>query len=96
MNLVWTDLAWEEYLYWQETDVKIPQRINELIKNIKRSPFAGIGKPESLKFDLAGKWSRKINNEHRLVYEVNGKKEQVKTKTIDNRKLIIYQCRYHY
>jgi toxin YoeB len=84
MNISWTDLAWESYLYWQANDKKILKRINELIKDIKRTPFHGIGKPEPLKFELAGKWSRRINNEHRLVYEVV------------NNEIIIYQCRYHY
>lgn len=85
--LTWTTYAWEEYLYWQSTDQKILDRINTLIKDIKRSPFEGIGKPEALKFDLVGKWSRRINDEHRLVYSINGKKEKA---------LIIYQCKYHY
>lgn len=84
MIISWTELSWESYLYWQTTDKKIFKRINELIKDIKRSPFDGIGKPEPLKFDLAGKWSRRINDEHRLVYEVK------------NGALIIFQCRYHY
>lgn len=96
MNLVWTELAWEDYLYWQRNDDKKLERINELIKDIKRSPFHGIGKPEPLKFDLAGKWSRKIDNEHRLVYEINGKRGVSAGKTIDARSLIIYQCKYHY
>lgn len=86
MNLIWTENAWEEYLYWQTTDKKLLQRINALIKDIKRSPFEGIGKPEPLKFELAGKWSRRINDEHRLVYEVAERKVKV----------IIYQCKYHY
>lgn len=94
MNLAWTENAWEEYLYWQSTNKKILQRINVLIKNMKRSPFDGIGKPEPLKFELAGKWSRRINDEHRLVYEVTGKKE--KGKIVDQRTLVIYQCKYHY
>ena len=96
MNLMWTEFAWEEYLYWQATDFKKLQRINELIKEIKRFPFQGIGKPEPLKFELAGKWSRKIDDEHRLVYEVNGKKQIESGKSTDHRNLIIYQCRYHY
>ncbi|MHB1221491.1 MAG: Txe/YoeB family addiction module toxin [Gammaproteobacteria bacterium] len=87
MNLVWTEIAWEDYLYWQSNDNKILKRVNELIKHIKRSPFAGIGKPEALKLTLAGKWSRRINDEHRLVYEVSGQKEKI---------LVIYLCRYHY
>lgn len=96
MNLVWTEYAWEDYLYWQTTDKKILQRINELVKDIIRSPFAGIGKPEPLKLTLAGKWSRRINDEHRIVYEVSGRNEKAKNKIIDKRVLIIYQCKYHY
>jgi len=96
MNLTWTEIAWEDYLYWQNTDIKILQRINDLIKDIKRSPFKGIGKPEPLKFYLAGKWSRRINDEHRLVYEVNGKEETKSAKKIDKRNITTIQCRYHY
>ncbi|MHC1712122.1 MAG: Txe/YoeB family addiction module toxin [Solidesulfovibrio sp.] len=83
-TLAWTPHAWEEYLYWQATDRKMLGRINELIKDVLRTPFAGIGKPESLKFDLAGMWSRRINAEHRLVYQVRGDA------------VVIVQCRYHY
>jgi toxin YoeB len=96
MKLVWTEYAWEDYLYWQTADQKMLQRINGLIKEIKRSPFEGIGKPEALKFDLVGKWSRRINDEHRLVYAMSGKKEKVKDQWVDHRTLIIYQCKYHY
>lgn len=84
MNLIWTESAWEDYLYWQKNDKKILKRINELIKDIKREPFEGVGKPESLRFDLTGMWSRRINMEHRLVYQ------------IDNDSVVIFQCRYHY
>ena len=84
MNVSFTENAWEDYIYWQQNDKKLSKRINELIKDIKRAPFEGIGKPEGLKYDLAGKWSRRINDEHRLVYQVEG----------DH--LIIYACRYHY
>lgn len=80
----WTDGAWEDYLYWQQTDKQILKRINLLIKEIQREPFAGIGKPEPLKFGLTGYWSRRINDEHRLVYNV------------DETGLIILQCCYHY
>jgi toxin YoeB len=80
----WTDGAWEDYLYWQQTDKQILKRINLLIKELQREPFAGIGKPEPLKFGLTGYWSRRINDEHRLVYNV------------DETGLIILQCRYHY
>jgi toxin YoeB len=84
MILSWTNSAWDDYLYWQTADKKIVKRINDLIKDIKRHPFEGIGKPEPLKFQLVGKWSRRINNEHRLVYLAND---------ID---IVIFQCRYHY
>lgn len=96
MKLLWTEHAWEDYLYWQSTDQKILRRINDLIKDIMRSPFDGIGKPEPLKFELMGKWSRRITDEHRIVYEVTGKKEKEKGKIVDKRMLMLYQCRYHY
>lgn len=95
MNLVWTENAWEEYRYWQSVDKKLLNRINDLIKDIKRSPFHGIGKPEPLKFDLTGHWSRKIDHEHRLVYRVAAKKGEPKSKQLIQ-ELIILQCRYHY
>lgn len=84
--------AWQDYLYWQKIDKKILKRINELIKDIQRSPFAlkdtpsdnGIGKPEPLKFDMSGLWSRRINQEHRLIYQVK------------DDYIILIQCRYHY
>lgn len=76
--------AWQDYLYWQETDKQIIKRINLLIKDIERNPFSGIGKPEPLKHQFAGFWSRRINDEHRLVYSI-----------VEN-ELIIIQCRYHY
>lgn len=84
MVLTFTENAWEDYLYWQKTDKKIVKRINELIKVIKRTPFDGIGKPEPLKYDLAGYWSRRIDQEHRLVYQA-----------IDN-ELLIFACRFYY
>jgi len=84
MILSWAEIAWEDYLYWQKTDKKILQRINQLIKAIKRQPFEGIGDPEPLKHNWTGYWSRRINKEHRLVYKV-----------ADNT-LYIAQCRYHY
>jgi toxin YoeB len=84
MIIAWTEIAWDGYRYWQAHDKKILKRINELIKDIIRSPFSGIAKPELLKFELAGKWSRRINSEHRLVY------------CIENNTIIIFQCRYHY
>jgi len=84
MILSWAEIAWEDYLYWQKIDKKILQRINQLIKAIKRQPFEGIGDPEPLKHNWTGYWSRRINKEHRLVYKV-----------ADNT-LYIAQCRYHY
>jgi len=84
MNLIFSDHAWEDYLYWQQTDRKLLNRINSLIKEIQRSPFEGTGKPEPLKHALAGYWSRRINDEHRLVYKV----------TPDA--ILISQLRYHY
>ena len=76
--------AWNDYLYWQETDKKVLKRVNILIKDIQRSPFDGIGKPEALKHQFSGFWSRHINEEHRLVYTFIGDE------------LVIIQCRYHY
>jgi len=84
MNLTFAPKAWDSYLYWQKTDKVIVKRINALIKDIQRSPFEGIGKPEPLKHALSGFWSRRINDEHRIVYKV----------TEDN--ILIAQLRYHY
>jgi toxin YoeB len=84
MRLVFTESAWRDYLWFQERDRKLLKRINALIKETMRSPFQGIGKPEQLRADLSGYWSRRINDEHRLVYAVK-----------DN-DLLIIACRYHY
>ncbi|MFO7963075.1 MAG: Txe/YoeB family addiction module toxin [Desulfobacterales bacterium] len=84
MKLIFSENAWEDYLYWQKTDKKIHRRINMLIKEIKRSPFEGIGKPEPLKHALSGYWSRRINEEHRIVYKVSADS------------ILIAQLRYHY
>ena len=70
MNKQFTDEAWKDYVYWFETDKKQLKKINELIKDIERAPFEGIGKPEALKFNLKGLWSRRIDHEHRIVYKV--------------------------
>jgi toxin YoeB len=70
LKIIFSELAWEEYLYWQKTDKKILNRINELFKVITRTPFEGVGKPEPLKHSLSGYWSRRINDEHRLVRNV--------------------------
>ena len=84
MKLVFSEQAWEDYLYWQSHDKKILQRINALLKEIMRSPYAGTGKPEALKHALAGYWSRRIDGEHRLVY-----------KALEN-EIWVVQLRYHY
>ncbi len=84
MKLIFSGNAWEDYLYWQKTDKKILRRINTLIKAIQREPFEGIGKPEPLKHSLTGYWSRRINDEHRIVYKAT------------DEALLIAQLRYHY
>lgn len=84
MKIVFSEAAWDDYLYWQKTDKKVVQRINELIKIAIRTPFSGIGKPEPLKYGFKGYWSRRINDEHRLVYKVQ------------DDSILIAQCRYHY
>ena len=84
MKLIFSEHAWNDYLYWQKTDKKILRRINKLIKETKRNPFEGIGKPEPLKENLSGFWSRRIDDTNRLVYAV------------DNTSLTIISCRYHY
>jgi len=71
MRLIFSENAWNDYIYWQQTDKQILKKINQLIKDIKREPFNGIGKPEPLKYELSGFWSRRITDEHRLVYEVS-------------------------
>jgi toxin YoeB len=88
MKISWTSAAWEDYVQWQKEDPKVLNSINDLIKDIRRDPFKGLGKPEPLKHALAGWWSRRITGEHRLVYRVNGKGE--------SQQLEIVQCRYHY
>jgi len=84
MNLLFEAKAWEDYLYWQETDKKMVRKINELLKATAREPFSGIGKPEPLKNTFTGYWSRRINDEHRFVYKVEGSV------------IKIAQLRYHY
>jgi toxin YoeB len=83
-RITWTEAAWEDYLYWQTQDRKSLKRINLLIQDTVRTPFAGIGKPEPLRENLSGFWSRRIDDTHRLVYTVNGND------------LVIIACRYHY
>ena len=84
MKLIFSDIAWSDYLYWQKNDKKTLKRINELIKDIQRNKYAGIGKPEALKHKLSGYWSRRINSSHRFVYR------------IENNCILIAQLRYHY
>jgi toxin YoeB len=84
VKLIFSENAWDDYLYWQKTDKKTLTRINALIKDIQHSPFTGIGKPEPLKHAFAGYWSRRIDSKHRLVYKV---KEDA---------FLIAQLRYHY
>lgn len=84
MKLIFSDESWDDYQFWQQNNKKLVTRINQLIKDIKRNPFEGIGKPEPLKYELQGCWSRRIDNEHRLVYEFS-----------DN-ELRIVSCRFHY
>lgn len=83
-TIEWTMHAWEDYLYWQRQDRKTLKRINNLIKECQRTPFEGTGKPEALKANLSGFWSRRIDEKHRLVYEVTEKR------------ISIVQCRFHY
>ncbi len=82
--LSWATDAWDDYLYWQATDKKALKRINALIRDIERQPFEGLGKPEPLKHQWTGYWSRRIDREHRLVYKVT------------DEAIVIVQCRYHY
>jgi len=84
MRLIFSEKAWDDYLYWQQNDKQIVRKINQLIKDIKRDSFEGIGKPEPLKHELSGFWSRRITDEHRLVYQVDGGG------------LSIVSCRFHY
>ncbi|MDD2790312.1 MAG: Txe/YoeB family addiction module toxin [Sulfurimonas sp.] len=84
MNITWTDESWEEYVQWQYEDKKIVKKINNLLKDIKRDFFNGIGKPEPLRHELSGCWSRRITDEHRLVYEVT------------DYSVVIISCKYHY
>ena len=84
MHIIFSKNAWEDYTSWLSVDRKMIKKINDLIKDIQRSPFDGKGKPEALKYDLAGLWSRRIDKEHRLVYKV------------EDKQLFIYSCKYHY
>ncbi|MCK4920037.1 MAG: Txe/YoeB family addiction module toxin [Bacteroidales bacterium] len=84
MRIIFSKNAWEDYTSWLTEDRKMLRKINELIKDIQRTPFTGKGKPEPLKYDLSGLWSRRIDLEHRLVYSVK------------DREILLYSCKYHY
>ncbi len=84
MKITFSKNSWEDYISWQKEDKRILKRINQLIKDIQRTPFHGIGNPEPLKYDLSGFWSRRIGREHRLVYQVF------------DQEILIYSCKYHY
>ena len=84
MKLIWSEQAWDDYLYWQEADKRMVKKLNELIKETRRTPFEGKGKPEPLRHNLAGFWSRRITAEHLFVYSVT------------DEALLIAACRYHY
>jgi toxin YoeB len=88
VRLVFSDLAWEQYGHWIEADLKVFARLNDLIRECRRAPFTGKGKPEPLKGDLAGWWSRRLTQEDRLVYRVSGK--------APDQQIEIAQCRFHY
>ena len=84
MKYIFVDESWEDYLYWQKTNKKILQKINQLLKDISRNPYTGIGKPEPLKYKYSGFWSRRIDGEHLLIYMVR------------NDEILIAKCRFHY
>lgn len=84
MKIIFSKNSWEDYVSWQKEDKRVLKKINKMIKDIQRNPFQGIGNPEPLKYDLSGLWSRRIDREHRLVYQVI------------NQEIIIYSCKYHY
>ena len=84
MKLIFAEAAWDDYLYWHQKDKRMVERINKLVKEVLREPFTGIGKPEPLKHALFGYWSRRITDEHRMVYR------------LDSDALLIAQLRYHY
>jgi toxin YoeB len=88
VKLLWSDNAWEDYLHWLRTDGKTFQRLNDLIQECRRTPFKGLGKPEPLKGDLHGWWSRRITQDDRLVYRIAGKGEE--------QRIEIAQCRHHH
>ncbi|GLS32698.1 toxin YoeB [Mesorhizobium albiziae] len=88
MKLLWTERGWSDYTFWQSVDLKMLARINELLKDMQRGPFQGIGKPEPLRGEMSGWWSRRITQEHRLIYRVSG--------SGDAQAIEIAACRFHY
>jgi toxin YoeB len=88
MQVRWSSYAWDDYCRWAEAEIAVLYKINDLINDVRRHPFMGIGKPEALKGDMSGFWSRRITAEHRLVYEVRGKG--------DEQYVLIHMCRHHY
>jgi toxin YoeB len=90
MNVVFSPDAWKDFTHWALEAPEIQKKIIELLNNIQRTPFQGIGKPEALKGNLKGCWSRRITKEHRLVYRIKGKKED------DTQRVEVISCRYHY
>jgi toxin YoeB len=88
MTVSFTSIGWDDYLFWQSTDESVLVKINELIKDISRDPFKGLGKPEPLRGNLSGYWSRRISDEHRLVYRVSGARP--------DQTVVIIQARFHY
>ncbi len=89
MNFEFTETGWSDLEYWMEHDPDVLLRIKDLLKDIRRTPFEGMGKPEPLKYDLKGCWSRRITKEHRLVYRIEGRKGK-------DQKCYVLQCRFHY
>ena len=88
MRVIFSETAWRDYLHWSEQDRKVLAVVNRLIEDVRRHPFTGLGKPEPLRSELAGYWSRRITAEHRLVYRVQGKGA--------DQEVAIARCRYHY
>jgi toxin YoeB len=89
MDILFTAHGWEDFQFWLDNDIEIASKINDLIRDIRKNPFQGLGKPEGLKHQLQGYWSRRITGEHRLVYKIDGKKGK-------DQKCSIIQCRFHY
>jgi len=89
MDISFTSNGWEDLEYWIDNDPETVSRIKDLIKSIRQDPFKGLGKPQPLRYDLKGYWSRRITSEHRIVYKISG------TKGVDQ-KCVILQCRFHY